>query len=173
MDPINAGTGNDAGTVQLPNGVSGELEHRKWRRLSVTSDTPIKQLGTPVDDNIQELAVDPNNVLVQVHLAPPTAGSASDMWAWTRRVSDFELADATDHTYKCVGAWATVQVRAEHYLVCNYMNFDDKNHLEPLATGKGRPVDVWLAFEVPAGTLITDLKFSGSVVMDNLNMKAE
>jgi hypothetical protein len=171
--PINAGTGNDSGTVQLPNGVSGELVHRQWKSLSVTSDTPMKKLGTPIDDNIQELAVSPNNVLVQVHLGPPTTGSASDMWAWSSRVSDFTLADETDHTYKCVGAWATVQVRADHYLVCNYMNFDDRNHLEPVASGKGRPVDVWLAFEVPAGTQITDLHFSGNVVMDNLDLKAQ
>ncbi len=171
--PINAGTGNDSGTVQLTNGVSGELAHRQWKSLTVTSDTPVKNLGTPIDDNIQQLAVDPNNVLVQVHLGPPTSGSASDMWAWSTRVSDFTLADATDHTYKCVGAWATVQVRADHYLVCNYMNFDDRNHLEPVASGKGRPVDVWLAFEVPAGTPITGLRFSGSAVMDNLELKAE
>jgi hypothetical protein len=45
--------------------------------------------------------------------------------------------------------------------------------LEPLATGKGRPVDVWLAFEVPSGTQIADLHFSGNVVMDNLNLKAQ
>ena len=171
--PINAGTGNDTGTVQLTNGVSGELQHRQWQKLTVTSDTSIKQLGTPIDDNIQELAVSPNNVLVQVHLGPPTSGSASDMWAWGKRVSDFGLADVSDHTYKCVGAWATVQVRADHFLVCNYMNFDDRNQLEPIEAGKGRPVDVWLAFEVPAGTTITELRFSGSVVMDNLEFKAE
>jgi hypothetical protein len=171
--PINAGTGNDSGTVQLTTGVSGELAHRQWQKLTVTTDTPIKTLGTPIDDNIQELAVSPNYVLVQVHLGPPTSGSASDMWAWGKRVSDFGLADVSDHTYKCVGAWAMVQVRADHYLACNYMNFDDRNQLEPIEAGKGRPVDVWLAFEVPAGTTITELRFSGSVVMDNLEFKAE
>ncbi|MGD0462893.1 MAG: CvpA family protein [Tepidisphaeraceae bacterium] len=172
--PINAGTGNDSGTVQLSSGVSGELVHRQWQRLGVTSDTPIKQLGTPIDDNIQELAVRPNNVLVQVHCMAPTTGSASEMWAWSKRLSDFALADATGHTYKCVGAWARVQVRAQRYFVCNYqMNFDDQNHLQPFEPGKGRPVDVWLAFEVPAGTPIAEVRFSASAVMDNLEFKAE
>ncbi len=172
--PINAHTGNDSGTVQLSSGVAGELLHRQWHKLSVTSDTPIKQLGTPIDDNIQELAVDPNNVLVQVHCTAPTTGSASEMWAWSRRLSDFALADATGHTYPCVGAWARVQVRADHYFVCNYqMNFDDRNHLQSIEAGKGRPVDVWLAFEVPAGTPIAQVRFSGSAAMDNLEFKAE
>jgi hypothetical protein len=171
--PINAGTGNDSGTVQLPVGVGGELQHRQWQRLSVTSDTPSKQLGTPVDDNIEDLSVDPNNVLVQVHCNAPTTGTASRMWAWTKRVSDFALADATGHTYKCVGAWATVQSGAQHYFVCSYMNFDDKNHLEDIEVGKGRPLEVWLAFEVPSGTPIAEIRFSASTVMDNLELKAQ
>lgn len=171
--PINARTGDDSGTVQLTNGVGGTLQHRQWQQLSVTTDTPIKQLGTPVDDNIQELAVDPNNVLVQVHCMAPTTGTPSQMWAWGKRVSDFALADATGHTYRCVGAWATVQVRADRYFVCNYMNFDDRNHLQPIPAAKGRPEDVWLAFEVPAGTPIAEIRFSASPVMDNLTFKAE
>ncbi|HEX4053546.1 MAG TPA: CvpA family protein [Tepidisphaeraceae bacterium] len=171
--PINARTGNDSGTVQLANGVGGTLQHRQWQQLSVTTDTPANQLGTPVDDNIQELAVDPNKVLVQVHCTAPTTGSASQMWAWGKRVSDFALADATGHTYRCVGAWAMVQVRADRYFVCNYMNFDDRNHLQPIPSGKGRPEDVWLAFEVPAGTPIAQIRFSASPVMDNLSFKAE
>lgn len=108
--PINAHTGNDSGTVQLANGVGGTLQHRQWQQLSVTTDTPIGRLGTPVDDNIQELAVAPNNVLVQVHCMARTSGTPSQMWAWGNRVSDFALADATGHTYRCVGAWAMVQV---------------------------------------------------------------
>lgn len=53
------------------------------------------------------------------------------------------------------------------------MNFDDRNHLQSIEAGKGRPVDVWLAFEVPAGTPIAQVRFSGSAAMDNLEFKAE
>jgi hypothetical protein len=157
--------------VQLPNGVGGELVRRQWQTLTVNTDTPMKKLGAG-DDNVQELAVDPNMVLVQVECTPPVSGAASDVWAWGKRVSDFALADATGKTFKCVGAWATVQRSAQHYLVVNYMDFDDQNHLQPLTVDKGRPVEVWLAFEVPAGTPIAEIRFSASTVLDNLNFNA-
>jgi hypothetical protein len=69
--------------------------------------------------------------------------------------------------------WATVQRGAEHYIAVNYKNLDDKKHLQPLAAQKGRPVDVFLAFQVPAGTPIAELHFSGSTAMENLNFKAQ
>ncbi|MGD0389169.1 MAG: hypothetical protein ABSC42_09460 [Tepidisphaeraceae bacterium] len=171
--PINCGTGNDGGTVQLTNGVAGQLEHRQWAQLTVSADTQVKQLGTPIDDNVDTLAVDPNKVLVQVHCSGPVSGSASAIWGWGRRLADFALADATGSTYPCVGAWATVQRSAKHYLVVNYRNFDDKNHLQDIAPQKGRPVDVWLAFQVPAGTPISEIRFSANPVMDNLEFKAQ
>jgi hypothetical protein len=171
--PINCGTGNDSGTVQLPNGVTGQLEHRQWAQLTVSADTLVKQLGTPTDDNVDTLAVDPNKVLVQVHCSGPVSGSASAIWGWGRRLADFALADATGSTYPCVGAWATVQRSSKHYFVVNYKNFDDKNHLQDIAPQKGRPVDVWLAFQVPAGTPISEIRFSANTVMDNLQFKAQ
>jgi hypothetical protein len=170
--PINCGTGNDGGTVQLVNGVAGQLEHRRWLQLTVSADTPVAQLGTPIDDNVDTLAVDPNKVLVQVHCSGPVSGSASAIWGWGRRVADFALADATGSTYPCVGAWATVQRSAKHYFVVNYKNFDDKNHLQEISPQKGRPVDVWLVFQVPAGTPISEIRFSANTVMDNLQFNA-
>jgi hypothetical protein len=169
--PINPGMGNDDGTVQLTNGVGGELLHRQWQSLTVSTDSPMKKLGEG-DDSVDVLGVDPNTVLVQVECTPPVSGSPSQVWAWGKRVSDFALADATGKTYKCVGAWATIQRSAEHYLVANYMDFDDKNHLQPLPSDKGRPVQVWLAFQVPAGTPIAEIRFSASTVVDNLNFTA-
>lgn len=171
--PINCGTGDDTGTVQLPNGVGGELDHRQWAHLTVSADTPMSQLGQPQSDNVQELAVDPNTDLVQVECSAPVSGSSSQMWAWGQRLADFALADATGHTYPCVGVWATVQRGAEHYFLVNYKNFDDQNRLQALAAPKkGRPVNVWLAFQVPSGTPIAEIRFSANTAMDNLNFKA-
>lgn len=172
-DPINCGTGNDSGTVQLPTGVGGQIDHRKWTQLTVSADTPVKQLGTPIDDNIDRLAVTPNTVLVQVHCSPPVSGSSTSIWQWGKRISDFELADAVGKTYPCVGAWATVQRSAQHYMVVDYKNYDDQGHLQPITPQKGRPVDVWLAFEVPAGTRIFEIRFSANSVVDNLAFTAQ
>jgi hypothetical protein len=72
-----------------------------------------------------------------------------------------------------MGAWATVQRSSKRYLVVNYRNFDDNHHLEGIAAAKGRPVDVWLAFQVPAGTPIAEIRFSANTVMDNLQFKAQ
>jgi hypothetical protein len=171
--PINAGTGNDAATVQLPSGVGGELAGRKWQRLTVTADTPIKQLGIPIDDDISELGVDPNTVLVQVHCTAMKTGTASKMWAWGGRVADFGVADVSGHTYKCVGAWASVQHGSQKYMVVNYNNFDDKNELQSIPHTSGRPIDVWLAFEVPSGSTISEIHLSANSVLDNLNFKAQ
>jgi hypothetical protein len=171
--PINCGTGDDNATVQLPNGVGGVLTGRKWSQLKISADTPSAQLGTPASDNVQELATDPNTVLVQVHCSAPVSGSSQQIWAWGKRVADFEIADATGTTYPCVGVWATVQRGTDQYIAVDYKDFDDKKHLQPLPAQKGRPVDVWLAFQVPAGTPITELHFSGSTAMENLNFKAQ
>ena len=122
--------------MQLANGVSGELDHRQWTHLTVTADTTMKQLGEPQSDNVQELSVDPNTVLVQVQCSAPVSGSGSQIWGWGQRVADFALADATGHTYPCVGVWATVQRGTEHYFIVNYRNFDDKNHLQAVPARK-------------------------------------
>ena len=171
--PINCGTGDDNATVQLPNGVSGTLTGRKWSTLTIDANTPVAQLGTPPADNVQTLATDPNTVLVQVRCSAPVSGSATEIWAWGKHVADFLLADATGHTYPCVGVWATVQKGTEHYIAVNYKNFDDKNLLQPLRQQKGRPVDVYLAFQVPAGTPIAGLRYSGNSAIDDLNFKAQ
>jgi hypothetical protein len=172
--PINCGTGNDDATVTLTNGVSGVLSHRQWAQLTVSGESSIDSLGTPKSDSIDQLAVDPNNVLVQVHCTAPPGGSATQIWAWSKRVNDFNLLDATGTTYRCVGVWATVQRGTEHYIVVDYKNVDDNNHLQPLQVpSKGRPVEVWLAFQAPSGTPIAEIRFSGNTAMDNLNFKAQ
>jgi len=171
--PINCGTGNDSGAVQLPSGVGGQLQARKWTQLTLSADTTVEQLGTPIDDNIQTLAVTPNTVLVQVHCSPPVSGSASKILAWGKNIADFELADAVGKTYPCVGAWATVQRTAQHYMVANFKSFDDQQRLQPLPTAKGRPVDVWLAFEVPSGTRLFEIRYNANTVVDNLAFTAQ
>jgi len=171
--PISAGTSNDAGTVQLPGGVGGELDHRQWTQLTVNADTTVDQLAQPPSEDAQELAVDPNTVLVQVECSAPVSGSSNQMWSWGNRLADFALADATGQTFPCVGVWATAQRGTDHYLVVNYKNFDDKNHLQPLSSKKGRPVNVWLAFQVPSGTPIAEIRFSAQTAVDSLNFKAQ
>jgi hypothetical protein len=170
--PINCGTGDTTGPVQLPNGVTGELDHRQWTQLTVSADTPMEQLGQPQSDDVQELAVDPNTDLVQVQYSAPVSGSSSQMWEWGNRVADFALADATGHTYPCVGVWATAQRGTIHYFVVNYKNFDDQHRLQAVSAKKGRPVNVWLAFQVPSGTPIAEIRFGKITAMDNLNFKA-
>ena len=157
----------------MPSGVGGELDHRQWTQLTVNADTAVDQLAQPPSEDVQELAVDPNTVLVQVQCSAPVSGSSNQMWSWGNRLADFALADATGQTFPCVGVWATAQRGTDHYLVVNYKNFDDKNHLQPLSSKKGRPVNVWLAFQVPSGTPIAEIRFSAQTAVDSLNFKAQ
>jgi hypothetical protein len=171
--PINCGSGDDSGTVQLPSGVSGAFAHRAWTQLTVSSDKPVKELGTPIDDNIQKLAVDSGNVLVQVHCHAPTTASSTDNWAWTSHVPEFTLEDTAGHTYKCAGVWASVQKSARQYMLANYGTFDTSGQLQEILPASGRPIEVWLAFPVPSGTQLTDLRLAGNSVLGSLNYKAQ
>jgi hypothetical protein len=54
----------------------------------------------------------------------------------------------------------------------NYKNFDDQHRLQAVSAKKGRPVNVWLAFQVPSGTPIAEIRFGKITAMDNLNFKA-
>jgi uncharacterized membrane protein required for colicin V production len=170
--PINCGSGDESGQVQLPSGVGGVFTHRAWTQLSVSSDKSVKELGTPVDDNIQKLGVDTGNVLVQVHCHAPTTASPDQNWAWTKHASEFVVEDANGHSYKCAGVWASVQRSAQLLMVADYGNFDTSGQLREVQPVQGRPVEVWLAFAVPSGTQLTDLRLAGNSVAGNLNYKA-
>jgi hypothetical protein len=57
--------------------------------------------------------------------------------------------------------------------VVSYKSFDDQQRLQSLPSAKGRPVDVWLAFEVPAGTRLFEIRYNANTVVDNLAFTAQ
>jgi hypothetical protein len=172
--PVSCRNGDSDTNVSIPDtGVTGVLTHRQWSQLDITMTAPVETLGQPPSDVVQQLAVDPNTTLVQVECSAPVSGSLNSMWSWRSHLGDFALADATGKTYSCVGVWATAQKGASHYFVANYKNFDDRNHLAALPVPKGRPVNVWLAFQVPSGTPIAELRYSANTAVGDLNFKAQ
>ena len=62
----------------------------------------------------------------------------------------------------------------QDFMVANYQQLDDKGSLQAIERpeSRSRPTDVWLAFEVPAGTAVSALKLNDTTLQDGLNLKA-
>lgn len=181
FSPIDVKTPDDSGQVRLTTGVGGDFAQRKWSHLTVSSDTPLTDLAGTAANQIAELApATAGDVIVQIHCQAPTSGGDQNLWSWGANVAHFQVVDSTGRAYKCVGAWARVsRTNAQHvlqdFMVANYQQLDDKGNLQAISRpgSRGRPTDVWLAFEVPAGTVVNTLKLNDSNVQDGLNLKAQ
>jgi hypothetical protein len=180
--PIDVKSADDLGQVALAGGVAGDFKARKWVHLNVTAETTLADLaGTPSTAIAQLAPSAAGDNIVQIHCLAPTKGGDEHMWNWAANLSKFEVASSTGQTFKCVGAWARVsRTNATHvlqdFMVANYQEQDTATGtlaaIPPPAI-RSRPTDVWLAFEVPAGTTVDAIKFNGAAVMDGLNLKAQ
>jgi hypothetical protein len=181
FSPIDVKTADDSGQVRLPTGVGGDFNQRKWSHLTVSADTALTDLAGTAANAIAELAPSTaGDVIVQIHCLAPTTGSDQHMWNWGANLAHFQVSDSSGHAYKCVGAWARVsRTNAQHvlqdFMVTNYQQLDDKGSLQAIQppASRARPTDVWLAFEVPAGTAVSAVKLNDTTLQDGLNLKAQ
>jgi hypothetical protein len=181
FSPVDVKSADTQGPVRLTSGVGGDFKGRKWVHLNVSADTNLKDLAGAPETAISALApASAANVIVQIHCLAPTGGSDQHMWYWAANLAHFVVADANGRTFKCVGGWARVsRPNAERvlqdFMVANYQQLDDQGALEPIEAPvtRSRPTDVWLAFEVPTGTVIGELRFNDTTVLDGLNLKAQ
>ena len=142
---------------------------RKWVHLTILDQAAISDLTSPGDELIDTVTVAAGDSLIQVHLMAPTSGD--QMWAWGQHLSDFQVTDATGKAYSCARAWAKV-LQPEPYMVANFATYGPDNRLLPIV-GKGRPTDIYLAFEVPTGAVLGNLQYSGNNVEDLSKVKAK
>jgi hypothetical protein len=98
--------------------------------------------------------------MVQISGAPPAAGD-KDSWEWADKLGEFTVVDDKGAKYQPNGAWAKVKQQTTDKMVANY-NADSP--VTSLSREEGRPMDVWIAFNVPTGTHITAVQFNGKRV---------
>jgi hypothetical protein len=174
-DPIDTHSKTPLPSGQLINatlGVNGTWQQGKWTRLEVTPTAPAEVLALPGTSLIDQLAPMEEHDIVQVHCTLPDAPSAKKAWDWLKLVPTFALADKEDQTYKLCGAWVRFTVKGKTYFMAEY---DQNAQPQPLPvppnSGKVTNIEVWLAFGVPDGTVVQELRSSGNTQLDNLDLK--
>ena len=129
--------------------------------------------GGNASNAIDDLYVPGNQKLVQIQGAPPAEGG--DAWAWSA-LSKWQLIDGNGKIYSPAGGWARVSKEGADRMVAVYNAADAVSSSTPLrdiTTSDGRPIDVWVAFLVPAGTPLKQVKFNNKNVKDDLGQTAQ
>jgi len=147
---VNPGAYSGDQNVSFRSGTA-TMKDKKFAKLSVSpTDTLVllKQGEFPITD----LYVPAGKKMVQAIGKTPPKG---ENWAWTD-LSKFDLVDATGNKYKPNGAAAKVKVEGQDRMEASY---DSDNPIQSMGSGDGRAYDVYLFFNVPDGTKITQLNF--------------
>jgi hypothetical protein len=157
--PINVGTPDaNATNAQIKSGTIS-LKDKKFTKLKIEPTESISMMAKG-DFALDDLFVPQNFKLVQITGAPPEEGG--DAWAWADNVGKFLLVDANNKAYKPAGAWARVKDKQTDRLTASY---DSSGTVLPsISHSEGRPTDVYIAFLVPAGTTLKNLKYGNAVV---------
>ncbi|MGA2582727.1 MAG: hypothetical protein ABSG31_05570 [Tepidisphaeraceae bacterium] len=168
--PIDVKTGNTDGQVSLSNvGVTGDFAARKWAHLTVTAQATRQDLSGSVDEQIANIAVPDGQVMVQASFGGPTEG---EVWDWGKQINDFQLIDTVGHAYKLVGAWALVRKSTQQMLAAS-IDSSNAGNVPAIDQQTGRPSNVYLAFYVPSGTTIAEVRYEKTTVASSLNFSAQ
>ncbi len=160
------------GTVQLANGLSGSWEDRGWKTLSVPIAELVSVLGAAGTNTIDHFAPMDSDVMVQFHMTLPESTSGKKAWDWARNVANLELADADDNAFKPVGVWVRATQKSQEYIVASFSG--NPGGFNPISqqNSKIKPMDVWIAFFVPAGDKLQELRLSQTAILEDLTFKA-
>lgn len=154
---VNIGQDTD-GDLTFPSGTA-LLSEKKFKQLTVTPAQPISAISAG-NFLVDELWVPAGAKLVQVSGSPP---SKSDKpWEWLEKVSQFEMTDTAGNSFKPVGAWGKFLQGTSNHMIARY--HAEQPLLDVQAPGDGRPTDVWIAFIIPQGTTLQELRFQGKAV---------
>jgi hypothetical protein len=157
FSPINTGTPDkDVKNAQVPSGTLS-LQSGQFTQLDINTTqtlTLLKQGSYATSELFEPTGMK----LVQVKGTPPPEGG--DPWAWGT-LRNFALLDAAGKTYAPAGAWAKVKRDQSDRMVARY---NASAAPQDISAEEGRPTDVWIAFLVPSGTHLKEVKFSGKTL---------
>jgi hypothetical protein len=140
------------------------MKNKKFQKLVVNPTDALKMLGQG-DNPLTDLYVPEGRKMVQAVAKAPAKG---DSFGWTD-LSSFDLVDSSGVKYKPNGAAARVKVTGADRMIANY---DSDNPVGSIEKSEGRAYDVYLFFNVPTGTQITQLNFQDKPISDK-DIKAQ
>lgn len=153
---INVGTPDaDVKDQQLNSGVVS-LHGSKFTKLDINPTDTIQKMrqgGYP----ISELAAANGKVIIQISARP----SGDNPWAWADTLGEFTLVDTDGHKYKPSGALAKLKApTGQDKLAAEYNVATPVTSMSPV---EGRPTDVWVIYQVPAGTHAKQWDYQGKL----------
>jgi hypothetical protein len=161
--PVNPGPYQGDTNVSFRSG-NATMKDKKFQKLVVNPTDALKMLGQG-DNPLTDLYVPDGRKMVQVVAKAPAKG---DSFGWTD-LSSFDLVDSSGVKYKPNGAAARVKVTGADRMIANY---DSDNPVGSIEKSEGRAYDVYLFFNVPTGTQITQLNFQDKPISDK-DVKAQ
>jgi hypothetical protein len=149
---------NTGGQVTLKSG-SATMTEKKFAKLAInaTESLVIMRQG---DFVITDLYVPSGKKMLQLSAQAP-AGDQPDPWEWADKLGSFTLVDDKGTKYQPNGGWAKVKQQTTDKMVAQY---DAANPVTSVPREDGRPLDVWVAFNVPSGVHIVDVQYEGKSV---------
>jgi hypothetical protein len=154
---INVGTPDaDVSSQQLDSGTVS-LKDKKFSKLDINATDTIqrmKQGGYPID----QFYAGTGKTIIQVSCRP----NGDNAWQWAGDISQYQLEDKDGHKYPPSGAIAKLkEASGQDKMAAIY---DASNPPSSLATQDGRPTDVYLIYQVPAGTQPKQWDYQGKLV---------
>jgi hypothetical protein len=151
--PVNPGMyQGDQSNITFASGTAS-MRQKKFAKLTVNPTQAVKLLGMG-DNATSEFFVPDGKKMVQVLAKTPAKG---DAWAWAE-LNSFELLDDHGTKYKSNGAVAELKQTGQNKMVANY---DADNPVSSVDKEDGRPGQVFMLFNVPAGVQITQVLYQG------------
>lgn len=157
FSPINVGTPEKDVKGQTIQSGTLSMQSAQFTELNIT---PVQSLQVLRQGSYatEELFEPTGKKLVQVSGTPPPEGG--DPWAWSN-LGNWALIDAAGQTYAASGGWAKVMQENAERMAAVY---NANGAPPPIASGEGRPMDVWIAFLVPSGTHLKQLTLNGQPI---------
>jgi len=154
FNAVNPGSADGNFTVTSGNGT---LKDKKFVNLRIDGTESLQRIGMG-DYATKELYARPDERIIQVQATP----SGDDPWKWADDMAKWQVMDGSERKYNVHGVFVNVALDRANHLVAEWKS-DNQIDNCPRPEG-GRPVEVWLAFVVPAGENVKDFLYEGKSV---------
>ncbi|HYO07527.1 MAG TPA: hypothetical protein VER17_01020 [Tepidisphaeraceae bacterium] len=157
FSPVNTGSPDKDLKNQTIQSGTLSTQSSQFTQLDITpvqSLTILRQGANSVD----ELFEPAGKKLLQIGGAPQPEGG--DPWAWGQ-LSKWQVVDAAGKSYPPSGGFAKVRKEQADRMVAVY---NANGTPKEIPSDEGRPTEFWVAFLVPSGTHVKEVKFSGKTV---------
>lgn len=143
---------------QLESGTISMTDH-KFSKMKIDPTNTIEKMARE-GYQVQTLYAPPGKTIVQIDGQP----SGDNPWAWADVIGQFTLVDTDGHRYEPSGVVA--KLKDPNGLDRMFADYNAAGTVSSLSAVEGRPTDVWVIYQVPAGTKLKQWDFSGKLTHD-------